>query len=181
MSTQSPSTKSRGFARVALAAEVVATLAVALWLGGMLALGAIAAPEVFGQLEREVAGPVMGAIFGKFDRLVLVLIGVLIASEGVRVLIEGVRGKLALARIGTVLVLIGLALTSALWLGPSINELFEQGVRRGVGDAGDDMDRLHDLATLLGKVAFVFAAAWLTLGIIARRRAAQSSSHHAVN
>lgn len=165
----------------ALVAEVVATLCVALWLGGMLALGAFAAPEVFGQLERDVAGSVMGTIFAKFDRMVLVLACVLIAAEGVRVFIDGARGKLALARLASMVLLIGLALTSALWLGPSINELFAQGVRRGVDEAGADMERLHNLATTLGKVAMVFATAWIALGIVAHRRAAQPSSHdHAV-
>lgn len=172
MSVPSPSAKSRRLAHVGVAVEVVATLAVALWLGGMLALGAFAAPEVFGQLEREVAGPVMGAIFAKFDRLVLVLVAVLGVCEGIRALLEGVRGKLAIARLVTAVALIGLALTSALWLGPSINELFEQGVRRGVGEAGVEMERLHNLATALAKAAFAFATAWLALGIIARRRSA---------
>ena len=171
MPTPSSTERSPRLAHLAVIAEVVSTLAVALWLGGMLALGAFAAPEVFAQLSREVAGSVMGAIFAKFDRMVLALVGVLLVSEGVRAFVEGVRGKLQLARLGTMLVLVGLALTSALWLGPSINELFEQGVRRGVGDAGMRMDRLHDMATTLGKVAFVFATAWLALGVVIHRQA----------
>ena len=165
----------RRSAVVALAAEVIATLAVALWLGGILALGAFAAPEVFGQLPRETAGSVMGTIFAKFDRLVLVVAGVLVFAEAVRVLTEGVPGRLGLARLIMAGALVALALTSALWLGPSINEMFENGIRRGVGDAGAEMDRLHHLAELLGKVAFLCATAWLTLGIILHRRSAGSA------
>lgn len=162
----------RAAATIALIAEVTATLAVALWLGGMLALGAFAAPEVFGQLERPVAGSVMGTIFANFDRMVLVLIAVLVVSEAARVLLEGVRGRLGLARLCAAAVLAGLALISALYIGPRINEMFHAGVMRGVGQAGVEMDRLHDWATRLGKLAFAVAAAWLTLGIIGHRRCA---------
>lgn len=169
-SSKSSSGKSAVVAVVAVGAEVVATLAVALWLGGMLALGAFAAPEVFGQLPRESAGSVMGAIFAKFDSLVLVIAGVLVVAEAVRVLVEGVAGKLGLARLVATGLLIALALLSALWLGPSINDMFEAGIRRGIGADGAEMDRLHHLAELLGKAAFALAAVWLTLGIILHRR-----------
>ena len=162
---------SAGVSDIAVIAEVIATLAVALWLGGMLALGAFAAPEVFGQLPRETAGSVMGAIFGKFDSLVLVVAGLLLVAEAVRLVLEGTRGKLGLARLAVAGALVVLALLSALWLGPAINDLFEAGVRRGVGDDGADMDRLHHLAELLGKVAFFLAAVWITLGILLHRRA----------
>lgn len=157
---------------VAAVAETAATLAMALWLGGLLALGAMAAPTVFRMLEGDSAGTVMGTIFGKFDRMVLVLAVVFTAAEATRIYVDRDRlgGALARARLGLAAVLVILALISSLWLTPGINEMFAAGVRRGVGEAGQRMDRMHDWAETLGKVAALCAAAWIAIGIFTRRR-----------
>jgi hypothetical protein len=157
---------------VAAAAESVATLAMALWLGGLLALGALAAPVVFGELERDIAGTVMGTIFGKFDRMVLVLVLVFAVAEAVRIYIDRDRlgGALARARLGLAALLVILALISSLWLTPGLNEMFAEGVRRGVGEAGQRMDRMHAWSETLGKAAAACAAAWIAIGIITGRR-----------
>jgi uncharacterized membrane protein len=157
---------------VAAAAEAVATLAMALWLGGLLALGALAAPTVFGELERDSAGTVMGTIFGKFDRMVLVLVVVFAVAETVRTYMDRDRLGSALARIrlSLAVLLVALALISSLWLTPGINEMFAEGVRRGVGEAGQRMDRMHAWSETLGKLAAASAAAWIAIGNFTGRR-----------
>lgn len=153
---------------------MVATLAIALWLGGLLALGAFAAPTVFGLLPREEAGKVMGPIFVKFDRFVLVAIGVFALSELIRVACDGGKGALKQARLGISVILIALALISSLWLTPGINELFLAGARRGIGEAGATLDMLHNWSETVGKVATLAAAIWIALGVIVHRQGGTS-------
>ena len=172
---------SRGRTMIASAAEVVATVAIALWLGGVLALGAFAAPVVFQSLELDTAGAVMGTIFARFDRLVVAVAVIIIASEVVRVACEGARGTIARARLAIAAVLVGLALVSSLWLGPQINKLFEAGVHRGIGAAGMEMDRLHRWASTAGKLAIAGATAWFALGVIMHRRRSSSAPHSALH
>lgn len=168
---------SRARAIAASMAEVVATVAIALWLGGLLGLGAFAAPVVFQKLELEVAGAVMGTIFARFDRLVVAVAVIITVTETVRVVCEGARGALARARLAIAAVLVGLALASALWLGPQINNLFEAGVHRGIGAAGMEMDRLHRWASTAGKLAMAGATVWFALGVIMHRRRSSSAPH----
>lgn len=155
---------------ISVTAETVATLAVVPWLGGLIALGAIAAPEVFGRLERETAGSLMGPIFRNFDTLVIVAALVFAAAEIARVAVVGARGWLARVRLGAGALLVACGLISALWLGPQIGEAFDTGVRRDhTSDAGRAMDTAHRRAELAGKTAIILGASWLALGVAVRR------------
>lgn len=49
-------------------------LALALWIGGALALGALTAPELFRQLPRSQAGGIFGPILRRFSRIRLIAI-----------------------------------------------------------------------------------------------------------
>ena len=56
------------------------TAGLALWIGGAVALGALAAPKLFGALPRAEAGAIFGPILRRFSRLrlmatVMVIIG----------------------------------------------------------------------------------------------------------
>ena len=55
-----------------LLVTLVYNLSLALWIGGAIALGALAAPTLFSRLERSAAGEVFGTILRKFARLRLV-------------------------------------------------------------------------------------------------------------
>jgi uncharacterized membrane protein len=60
-------------------------LSLAVWIGGAIALGAVAAPTLFAQLEsRSKAGEVFGAILRKFARLRLVALVVAIVAAMVK-------------------------------------------------------------------------------------------------
>ena len=47
--------------------STIALIATAVWLGGMLALGAIVAPIVFGTIPRPEAVDAMTAVFARFQ------------------------------------------------------------------------------------------------------------------
>jgi hypothetical protein len=170
MAGSSSHTRTRQAALIGV--ETVATLALALWIGGLVALGAFAAPTIFHALELEVAGTVMGTIFVRFHRMVLVLGVIFGVAEAVRVVLERERGVLRWARLVLGMSLVAVALVSSLWITPGIFELFAAGGRPGAGPEGETLDRLHRLSSALGKVAVVYAAAWIALGVLARRRAA---------
>src|SRR4029078_4488309 len=68
-----------------------AVLALAVWIGGLVALGGIGAPAIFAVLEghdpvagRELAGQVFGVVFVNFQYVAMILAGVVIASLGAR-------------------------------------------------------------------------------------------------
>jgi hypothetical protein len=98
----------------------VASLAlVALWIGGLTALGAVAAPAVFAVLElhdpvagRTLAGLVFGDMFARFQHLALFLGGGLIAVLGMRALL-GPRPR----RLGVQLGLVALMLAASAYTG----------------------------------------------------------------
>lgn len=55
-------------------------LALAVWIGGAIALGALTAPELFRQLPRGQAGGIFGPILRRFARLRLAAIVVALAA-----------------------------------------------------------------------------------------------------
>ena len=66
------------------AAATVAVLAAGLVVGGMLALGACAAPAVFELAPAPFSGNAMGAAFARFDRVALGASCGLLAAEVIR-------------------------------------------------------------------------------------------------
>jgi len=59
------------------------TLGLAVWIGGAIALGALAAPKLFGALPRAEAGAIFGPILRRFSRvrlaaIALILIGAVV-------------------------------------------------------------------------------------------------------
>jgi hypothetical protein len=59
-------------------------LALALWIGGAIALGALTAPELFRRLPRAQAGEIFGPILRRFARVRLGAILVAIAAAAIR-------------------------------------------------------------------------------------------------
>ena len=59
-------------------------LALALWIGGAIALGALTAPELFRRLQRADAGAIFGTILRRFSRVRLGAIVVALAAAGVK-------------------------------------------------------------------------------------------------
>jgi hypothetical protein len=141
-------------------ASGVALLALSLWLGGLVALGAITAPIVFAVAPYPQNADAMTLVFRRFDLLATACAAVVLASEAVR---AARRGTLHLTRTGiaraasSALAAAGAAYEAAV-LSPRIAALHAAGAIRGVGRLGTELGRLHDSAEICGKSQVVLLA-----------------------
>ena len=113
--------------RLAAFAELLATLAVAAWVGGTFALGAFTARIVFRDLPRGLAAPTMSTIFRSFDGVVVVCVVLVALATGVRLVAVGVRNRadrIALVA-GTALSVLGLLDIG--YVHPAIERMFLEG------------------------------------------------------
>ena len=62
-------------------------LGLALWIGGAIALGALAAPVLFGALPRAQAGGLFGPILRRFARLRVLALLLIVVGEGAKFLV----------------------------------------------------------------------------------------------
>ncbi|HEY6139492.1 MAG TPA: DUF4149 domain-containing protein [Thermoanaerobaculia bacterium] len=62
-------------------------LGLALWIGGAVALGALAAPVLFGALPRQQAGAIFGPTLRRFAKLRLAAVALMIAGAGAKHLV----------------------------------------------------------------------------------------------
>ncbi|WP_437633203.1 DUF4149 domain-containing protein [Sorangium sp. So ce854] len=145
-------------------AASVAALAAGAWAGGMVALGACAAPFVFRLAPAPFSGDAMSAAFARFDQLALGAAVVLLGAEVARTWAAGRRGAGRAARVRRVvaMVMAGCAAYVGLALTPRITELHREGVRRGEGALGVELERVHRRAELAGR-AEVFLGAGLVV------------------
>ena len=63
---------------------IVALLAVAVWLGGLVALGAVAAPVVFSTVPWPSSADAMSIVFRRFDAVAMACAAIVLATEAVR-------------------------------------------------------------------------------------------------
>jgi hypothetical protein len=144
-----------------------ALIAVAVWLGGLLALGAIAAPVVFSVVSFPSSADAMTIVFRRFDLVAMACAAILMGAEatgaaaGARfALADHVRaGVSALA--GAVAVLEGTSVS------PRIAALHRAGAVRGAGSAGLELARLHDLAEWCGKTEVVLLVVVVVCHVVA--------------
>jgi hypothetical protein len=149
------------------AAAGVAVLGAGALAGGMIALGACAAPFVFRLTPAPFNGDAMAAAFARFDGIAIGTAAVLLACELVRTFVGGLRGRTLGARArrisGVVLAMtvayVGMVLT------PRIAQLHRAGAARGVGPAGEELDRIHRRAEAAGKAEVALAAALALLHV----------------
>jgi Domain of unknown function (DUF4149) len=142
----------RGDAREQRAA-IVAVMALAVWIGGLVALGACAAPLVFKIVPAPLSGEAMGAVFRRFDGIAISCAVIVLGCEAVRIWVregaattsERLRGLLAVTAAGA-------AIYGGVELSPSIVALHAAGAVRGFGENGVKLDRIHDLAEAVAKV-----------------------------
>jgi uncharacterized membrane protein len=129
----------------------VALLACALWLGGMIALGAIAAPAVFGIVPAPHSADAMTVVFRRFDKVAMSCAAILALTEVVRAKISAELTRADLVRGAAVLVAGLLAVVEGMVLAPEIEALHRGGAVRGFGAAGTALESAHHLAELAGK------------------------------
>jgi len=107
----------------------VAIAVLALWVGGLAALGGIVAPVLFEVLEarmalegRELAGQVFGVIFQRFQHASWVFGGLLLASLGARAAL-GPRPRQWGLRMWTVIAMVAVSVAGVLFVAPRIDAI----------------------------------------------------------
>ncbi len=133
------------------ATAVIALLAVAVWLGGMLALGAIAAPVVFSSVPAPWSADAMTVVFRRFDLVAMSCAAALLAVEVIRILARIPFRLSDSVRVASTVMAAGLAVYEGIRVSPRIAELHWAGAIRGSGTAGIELARWHDVAESCGK------------------------------
>ena len=165
-----PSDDDKRAARRALVDRVAASVAVlvtGVWIGGMIALGACAAPFVFEMTPAPMSGYAMGAAFGRFDQIAIGAAVLLLGAEVARTLVAGRRSRTLAARarrLAAVLMALG-AVYTGLRITPRITTLHHEGARRGLGEGGAELERIHRSAELIGKAVTLAGVVVITLHV----------------
>lgn len=149
----------------AAVASIAGTLAVAVWLGGLLALGAIVAPIVFGNVSFPQSADAMTLVFRRFDMVAMTCAAIAMAAEAAKVAVRVPFVWTDHLRAGLTVVGAILAVIEGSLVSPRIAALHHAGVVRGMGAAGETLSHLHDIAEALGKTEVVLLA--VILGLLA--------------
>jgi hypothetical protein len=148
-------------------AATVAVLCAGTIFGGLVALGACAAPMVFENAPRPFSGNAMGAAFARWDRVAVGAAVLLLVCEIARTWAARGRARLVVPRIrrfGAVLLAAAAVYTGTV-LSPRINELHQEGAQRG----DPELDAIHRRAELLGKIQAVLALGLVALHVFTLR------------
>jgi putative copper export protein len=153
------------------AASTIALLAVAVWFGGLAALGAIVAPIVFSRVSFPSNADAMLLVFRRFDLVAMSCAAVLLASEAARAAVRPPFVAVDHARAGVSVLAAVLAVFEGTHVSARIAELHSAGAVRGLGSDGAELSRLHDWAewgamTQLGLLAAVIVFHVLALSSI---------------
>lgn len=150
-------------------ATTVAVIAYGMVAGGMIALGACAAPFVFQLTPYPWSGKAMGAAFSRFDFIAMTCAVTGLGAEVVRTLLT-LRSRKSqswvhrVRRYAAIALALGAAYTG-MQLSPQIMVMHEQGVRRNVGAEGAELERVHKQAEMVGKGVVALALALIALHI----------------
>lgn len=144
-------------------ATAISTLAAAVWLGGILVLGAIVAPIVFHEVPAPTSADAMTHVFLRFDRLALVSLLVLSVAEAIAGRLAPPRSAVETARLVCGALAGALAVVQASWLSPSIADLHAQGAIRGLGALGEALEVMHRRSELCGKTEVFLLVGFLAL------------------
>jgi uncharacterized membrane protein len=149
------------------ACTVASMLAASVWLGGILALGAVVAPIVFRVVPAPTNADAMTLIFRRFDGVAVACAVIVLVAEAARASSEHARlGGAGIVRVGMALGGSALATWQAFDLAPKIEALHRGGAVRGVGDLGAQLDAAHRLAETEAKVQVFFVAAFLVASVL---------------
>lgn len=145
---------------------IVSLLAVAVWLGGLLALGAIAAPIVFSVVPLPASADAMTMVFRRFDLVAMTCAAVVLGAVATCALIRVPFNGSDRLRAGVSLVAAAVAVFEGTRVSPRIAALHAGGALRGVGSAGMELARLHDLAEWCGKAQVLLLMAVIALEVV---------------
>ncbi|HUO84491.1 MAG TPA: DUF4149 domain-containing protein [Thermoanaerobaculia bacterium] len=146
-------------------------LGLAVWIGGIVVLGALVAPRLFSTLERPQAGEIFGSVLRRFARLRLVAIMTVIAAAGVKSLVwelspaSGGGTIWILIRWGLIAWLTLTVVYEIVMLEPAMRASHAGSRAGGTGEAAarERFSRLHVRSERLMKVSLLAALAALFL------------------
>jgi len=144
---------------------IVQLLAIALWAGGLLALGAIVAPIVFRTVPAPTSADAMTLVFRRFDGVAIACATIALVAEAAFAHRGGPASRADLVRGVCLVGATVLAITIGSWLSPGIASLHRGGAVRHLGEAGLELDRLHHLAERLAKGEIVLLLAAFGLSV----------------
>jgi hypothetical protein len=145
---------------------VVALLAVAVWLGGLIALGAMAAPIVFSTVPWPSSADAMTLVFRRFDTVAMACAAIVLASEAARVLTGSTFARVDRARALVSLIASAAAVLEGLVISPRIAALHAGGAIRGVDAPGLELARMHDRAEWCGKAELLLLSVVIVLHVV---------------
>jgi hypothetical protein len=154
--------------RIATTAALVAT---GLWIGGMVALGACAAPAVFALTPAPFSGEAMGTAFARFDKIAVGCSAVVLGAEIVRTFLHRKRRPTLVERLRRTVAIVmaaGAAYVAAVST-PRIMDMHRAGVRRNVGPEGAAMEATHERAEAIGKAQVALGVALVALHVFTLR------------
>ena len=155
---------------VVTAAASLYALALALWLGGLVVLGAVVAPTVFRIVPAPTSADAMTVVFRRFDRIAMGCAAIALIAEA---LLAWRGGKPTWRDRLRALLVLGagvLATVEGVWLSPAIEALHRGGAVRGLGEAGLALERLHRVAESVAKVELVLLVVVTLLLVIGLSR-----------
>jgi uncharacterized membrane protein len=150
------------------------TMALALWVGGIVAIGILVAPAAFSEAPtRAVAGRIVGLSLQRFDRVVMGCIVALLATSALLIHWYGRWSAWYAIEYTCIVLMSASALFSMFVLSPRLRRLRLRRERTlaeesasepatGTGDYGEEFDRLHRLSV----VAMQFNLACGTIAIL---------------
>lgn len=155
--------------------SAVYVLALGLWAGGLVVLGAIVAPTVFGIVPAPSSADAMTVVFRKFDAVAIACGLVALLAEAAFAWLGGRTTRLDLARGSAATVAAGLAIVGGAWLSPAIQALHEGGAIRGFGEAGAALETFHRRAESVAKAELVLVISVILLLVMRVARPAHPS------
>jgi putative copper export protein len=145
------------------AASAVAVLAAAVWLGGLVALGAVAAPIVFAVAPWPSNADAMTLVFRRFDDVAMSCAALVLLAEAGRAALRASFSRAEVARVALAVLAAAAAVAQGSHVSPRIAALHAGGAIRGVGAAGAELARLHDWAERLGKAEIALLGVLIVL------------------
>lgn len=152
--------------RSLVAVAIVYLTAIALWMGGLVVLGAIVAPVVFRVAPAPYSADAMTTVFRRFDAVAMTAAVVACVAEASLLARGGRRTRLDVVRGIFLSLATALAVIVGLWLAPGIESLHRAGAIRYAGESGMALERLHGLAESAGKGQLVLLLAVLAMLVV---------------
>ena len=143
--------------------EAVCLLALAVWLGGLATLGAVAAPLVFRIVPAPASADAMTAVFRRFDTVAIACAVLVLLVEGAHSVLRRPLLRRDTVRGTLVAVAAALAIAEATVISPHIERLHREGAIRGLGAAGLELDAVHHTAESLAKTELALLVVVLAL------------------